>query len=150
MLKISRDSWHFRINDRFYDTPEPSNLCPYMRRLVWALFCYSLLALLAFSVVVGAVSIVLYLTDTLLGLWPTLTGPLELYVRCCGITVAFVSVIIGIATIFYSIFRGVTKLKYLWWNYLDRQDPTTESQPNVVWEFIKAKHQKVCPQLTFG
>jgi hypothetical protein len=43
-MQISKDSWHFRLvaqrSERNYYTGEkmvPSNLCPYMRRLMWAM-----------------------------------------------------------------------------------------------------------------
>ena len=161
MLKFSKGSWHRRIVEwgvgegyfyRYnyktdkYDSPKLHNLCPYMRLLVGIILSspwiglYKLLPdyckidhpdLTKIFLIIGSICSIIHIIGTLaLGLeWWTV--PLG--------TAVFIAIVMGGVGFLF----GEMALK----DHLDERPRS--HKPSLVREYMRAKHNKVCPAIEF-
>lgn len=154
-MEISRTSWHYKAIKSLNRQPR-NNLCPYMRQVVYAVACIIGigLALLATGTAILAVA----------------TYPIwQIFLRE---PVAAVFCVIGYMVLFgnlWASYRADWKFETLYhqqvpvwgpawlhydlfaWtkNILPERKPREYKPPGLIYSFLKAKHDKVCPVLEF-
>lgn len=124
-MKISKNSWHFKMHKIFNAGMEPKykSLCTYFWGTVFtALLFYVLLPLLGLGVLVlSTFPFVYFFTGDLSALAP--------------------AIIIG----GFEIFALVT----FWLDYRSKHYTRKIKEPTLVGEYIKAKKRKICPLIEF-
>ncbi len=161
MLKFSKESWHRRIVEwgigegyfyRYnyktdkYDSLRQHNLCPYMRLLVGIILSspwiglYKLLPkyctydhpdLTKIFLIIGSICSTIHIIGTLL-------FNLEWWEVPLGVTI-FIIIIMG----FVGLMFGLMALK----DHLEKKPKS--HKPSIVREYMRAKHDKVCPEIEF-
>lgn len=145
MIHININSWHYRFLEKMEFTPK-ENLCPYMRQLFYA----SMLLILMTSCALLLSSFVLFTVGSFLG-----------WFVACIVTLSFIEpreeVIIGAAiTIIPSLIWSGVNIGEFFRNYRIEAEYRKElaieegtHEPNLLWEYIVALHDKVCPRINF-
>lgn len=148
-MNIDPGSWHYRLllswnSYKVYKVP--TNLCPYIRQLAAALFIFS-------SVGLGVLSLV----GSTLAAWTALAmgwdlsedSPYHAIYMIGGSVSAVIAIVLLWAALYWSV-QGI-KFAYRKARNAVSSDtgPVEPSEPSLVVEYLKAKHDKVCPQLTF-
>jgi hypothetical protein len=161
MITLSTKSWHYRFAKFGINRHDVStNLCPYVRQIIWGLFKFvALFMALAF-----------YTTGLILAaaIWWTLGFDAMFHIGQAGmpglalwvIIPTSVTAAVAILAVCAGYFAAKEKLqqrfrdKYIaehgieaWDMYRYGEKPKKE--PNIITEWFKAKHEKICPQLTF-
>lgn len=142
MKNIKPTRWHYRLLLSWHNgraSRVPANLCPYVRALLGVLLLFSVMAFVATMMVV---SFVLLWTAVFLG-WPiTDDTPFDAF-YAIGFAVS-VGLVIGVLMLAGKFaWRGT---KHVW--HAARGTPNN-SEPSLVVEYVRAKHDKLCPSLTF-
>jgi len=131
-MNVNRDSWHYKLAHMISDYGRvPNNLCAYFWRVILGGFVFSLLLCVAGVVIVCVASI----------------GMQYLYPNLFPLAVGG-----GIAAIFalVVILTGLITARKEKESYECNEDgERIRPEPNIVWEYLKAKKQKVCPLLEF-
>jgi len=140
-MKISKDSWHYRVCNSFSWMPSTS-LCLYFWQVVWASFLNFILIPVAVLLLVSLFlfGVPLILGSVLVrGFQEIAFENLHTMFYCWGL---------GFLTMLGMIGCFVMKMLYdegmLW-----QREETVEKEPSIVVEWIKAKKRKVCPVITF-
>lgn len=148
-MKINTKSWHYKIAT-WGDEDAPRTLCPYFWKVVFKLAVAAFMVIAAFAGIFGVGEILMSLILPSLGF------------AASGIIAGIANVVVGTiawAGFFGTVFvvgYGCVKLK----NYRDNARVekrmarinaglSPDKDPNLVTEFLKAKHRKVCPFLEF-
>lgn len=157
MLTFNKNSWHHKLYCSFhsqnmhseYYTP-PSDFCAYVRNIVLILFLCTVMASVSLVVVVSLALPILYLTDTLLGLFPWTMGE--------GVQIFF-SVGVILWAVGASLF-GLYQLRVWLYNRRyakyraieDRENnPNYKApEPGLFTEWYRAFKGKVCPTMSFN
>lgn len=130
-MKISEQSWHYRLLNFCNYTPQRS-LCLYFWQVVWSV-----------------------LTTTVAVCIMTILAALFLYMMAMPV-LAFLGVVtpggyicvILWVVVLAGIFEDQIKNKYRDWQFREKKE-RKESEPNILSEWIKAKKNKVCPTIEF-
>ena len=126
-MNVSKRSWHYRFYQWASDYPVPENLCPYVRGLAWRLpLTGVLIGAAAFLMTVPVLSAVFWVIS---GVMPT---GMWLIVPAVEMSVAL---LVGI----------------VWLNSIspDVHLPKVDISDNIVYQYCKAVHDKVCPKIDF-
>lgn len=169
MLKLSQSSWHYHFATYGNDYAVKKNLCPYVRQVLLGLFKFCLLwgilALFAIGDIAGIAAIIqtgwdgfLALPDIVrdhsmwFGVWVMMSTTLTALV---SIVVAFIVIRENLDVLRrkrYNKKRAAFIAKYgedAWHNRNSNSVPDEPREPNIFWEWMKAKHDKLCPQIEF-
>lgn len=145
-MEINKNSWHFKLVNEFF-TP-PTNLCPYVRKVLASMglavfFCC--ICVLLFGIVVGVPGIFL--------------GSLVGYI-VTGVIHADI-VIFGVLQVIYLVYlhwlgmEAYGDYRDFWVSLKDKifsrkpEKPKVHKEPSIFVEYVKAKHDKICPNLEF-
>lgn len=125
---IRTESWHYRLLD-FFDAPHTSNLCTYFWTVVFFVMLTPLLVIFAVGMAVAAT----------MPLWPWFSGD---YLLPSVLLIGGAE--IGVLTVLLA---QVIKARHLVEIGRGERDVPTDS---LLGAWLTAKHQKICPRLTFG
>lgn len=143
---INKNSWHYKIASGFGSEWAPTNLCPYVRRVLLRLIGYLglLIVICAVCWLAGfpvAISLFAW-CGIALGPWSSLIP---------AVTIGAIILPIVLGSIFafaVGIVLGSTKLKNkIEDRFIERRAAGIED--NIVVAYVKAKHSKICPVLDF-
>ena len=131
-MKINENSWHYKFwaftFENYGKVPKRTNLCFYSQRIFWSAALY----LIAGSMLLVAFSIVLW-GIFYLGFWKH-TG---ISFAILGGLVAITTVSIG--AVMYKERRARREISH----------PGEKHEPNIFFQWLSAKKQKVCPLVEF-
>ena len=167
MINLSRNSWHYHFACYGNDNYIKPNLCPYVRQVLLGLFKFVLLwgflAVVAIGDIIGITAIVqtgwnnfLQIPDISrdhamwFGLWVMLSTTLTVIV---AVLVAAVATREGLDTLSrkrYAKKRAAFIAIHgedAWYNR--HNIPVEPREPNIFWEWLKAKHDNLCPRIEF-
>lgn len=168
MLTFSKESWHYRFADMVstrYDFP--SNLCPYVRRVMGGMALFSFVALLAGIFLVWNIG-GLFLAFN--GLWLSEFGGFQIINSITAILLSGAAV--NYSRERYDSWRAerrriwtmayaetmIAKYGHGWsslctdteWTTYCKGTPAKDAkQPGLIRAYFKAMHDKVCPSLSF-
>ena len=166
-MQISKDSWHYRlvatrseINYFNNERMVPTNLCPYMRRLMWAMLTTTAKwAGIALGAILGAIALAapilqlvhVYITPFLPAEW--LVAPEEsttffLFMALIGTVVYIVA---GAALLLWTGAETKERVENSDW-YRKRQNAKYNlppKQPSIFVEWYRNWHDKTCSSLEF-
>ena len=153
-MRININSWHYKLMD-VANVHQPKGLCAYPWMLLWALVKESAILLwFGFLGWVAFTGVILSLWHlfTLTGIRPEFMGPMVLPVMI----VTMLTLFIIIATVVFLPIVGYQELSQRrrvkgWVAERDARENGTyvEPEPSIIMEYIKAKHSKVCPRITY-
>lgn len=156
-MKIKATSWHYRLNTSFcknWNETVPPSLCPYVRVTLYRLTGLIALALIAAIVIwfLGTVAVgflgnaagvfevnTLYLHWYSPDIWP-LIFLLGVLVSAC-----IVGVILLAIGIVIELSETISDWKYK--RMHKRCTSPKPKQPGLVWSYLKARKQKICPMI---
>lgn len=147
-MNINPNAWYHQIF-KFYDTNPPYNLCPYVRKLIllWTFSIGSLAGLCLLLVLLGAA--VIFGIGMATGLFDAsafntlqITGLQWVYAFFAGVIscASIGGILYGSVALAYKINEKRKAKKEL----IGYKEPS-----NIVIKYISAKHNKICPSLTF-
>lgn len=148
-MKINTNSWHYKILSSRDSYAIPRNLCPYVRKVLLVCLFWAVVVSLGawffhLAVITPVYALVFY----------TITGmPISLDVEtytALGVYVGLLGVVVGLimASFLALVFSASRAYEYLHKHRrpLEAREP---KEPNIFIAYIKAAHDKVCPQLEF-
>lgn len=151
-MNINVNSWHYKLVKNTFTTSKgvPRSLCPYMRAVLYRI--------MFFGVTGTGLTLMLsnLLVDPMIGLG---IAGIWAYVASFFASIVMLTLILGGACA--VVFGGVWCVQRIqdWWSdrkydkELERErlkEQGIEPKPeNIVWAFVKAKHNKICPTLNF-
>lgn len=151
-MNINTTSWHYKLVKNTFTTSKgvPRSLCPYMRAVLYRI--------MFFGVTGTGLTLMLsnLLVDPMIGLG---IAGIWAYVASFFASIVMLAVILGGACAI--VFGGVWVYQRIqdWWEdrkydkELERERLKEQGiepkQPNIVFAFVKAKHDKFCPTLNF-
>lgn len=125
-MKISTESWHYKFLDAMLtDKPIPDSICPYVRAVVGNIL-----------MIVASVLTLIFLL-TVIGLASKLVFGFNLTDNSYLEALYFFLIGLGFATLAGFLFAGGFVLK------------NKHKQTGLVFEYIKAKKEKICPKIDF-
>lgn len=135
---IYRDRWHYKLLLQWHsNNPRriPDGFCPYVRHLIGALLLF---------IVAGAAGLVM--AGSIIFYWYALFSGWTFSEDAWWMPFAAVGFGLSCAILLVGIWFGLFNL----WHYLRRNktEPVVK-EDNIVVEYIKAKHEKICPRITF-
>lgn len=151
-MNISTNSWHYKLVKNTFTTSKgvPKSLCPYFRAVMYRVIFFSAAAV-GLTLMLGNMMLPAMIAWGATGIWA--------YVGSFFGSIIFLGAILG--TGFSIIFGGT----WLWqkveeWrddrkyakqvkDEEDRAKGIEPEQPNIVFAFVKANHEKICPTLNF-
>ena len=157
-IVISEKSWHYRLNNFFYDSRPPRQLCPYIRRLLITIFILlpilSIIVLAISGMALYPILIMLYglftLSNPFIVIWNLMTDTTGLFV-----SLMFAGVLAYSVMTFFLICKGLTKLCKLMsdnlsvnTNYIEPEEKTI-STFGLIGEWLDSVHNKICPSIEF-
>lgn len=146
---INRNSWHYKVAAMgTFDCDIPRNLCPYFWLVAFKCFMlfagFSALTLLSWAVGVDlATWLFAQVGVTLTNLGAAIPGIL---IGAIGIA-SFIGIGLSIAFGIYKLKERVKEKREE--KRQAKIEAGEEIKPSLVIEFMKAKHEKVCPRLEF-
>lgn len=160
-MNISKNSWHYKFLSR-HKKEIPKSLCPYFWSLVFNLSFWVMVGLGIFGLLLGFLHFFLEFyyyyqhtfnlsLDVILGfIW----GVIKFTLVICVMSLAFVAIcfalaiMIGIVIMPFSL--ASPWFKKTCFRLLDKlPSKPNNMNPNLLFEFLKAKKDKVCPILNF-
>ena len=141
-MKIKRDSWHYKLNCKFngeWRMEQIRSLCPYFWTTVLHLALITLFSgLVATVVTILIIPLIHYFLIEL-------TNENALDLVDVGVTCyILVAVIVSFLCMCLTVNKGVTTIK----NKIDKI-PRKKTEPNLFFEYLKAKKEKICPVIEF-
>lgn len=154
-LTFKANSWHYRLVQFLGSGDTPRSLCPYVRHLVLALVLVTLLISLGTFAGVSMVINLLYLTDTLLGLYPSSLYEPKGFIDVATVVGGVINAVIAALALFAGYCLTRNKLKerkreraHARW-VAGEGAQNVEDEPSLVAEWLKAVHGKFCPNIQF-
>lgn len=155
-MNINVNSWHYKLVKNTFTTSKgvPRSLCPYMRAVLYRVMFFG----------AAATGLTLMLSNLLVdpmiglgitGLWAYVASFFASIVVLGGILVAACAVVFGCVWAYQRISewwvdrRYDKKIERLQKEAKDRENGIEPKPENIVWAFVKAKHEKFCPSLNF-
>jgi hypothetical protein len=155
-MNINTNSWHYKLVKNTFTTSKgvPRSLCPYVRGVIYRV--------LFLGAVGTGLTLMLsnMLVDPMIGLG---IAGLWAYVASFFASIVMLAVILGAACAI--VFGGAWAVQRIqnWWfdrkydkkmerlqkEAEDRANGIEPKPENIVWAFVKAKHDKICPTLNF-
>lgn len=135
-MKVSRDSWHYKLVSALVNDWPKRDLCGYMRQVCLALFVSALTLIPCVLIVVSLIA----------PIWLVETGASEVS-QGCGLLIAMGVILWGA-----MLCVGVTQLLKWCLDKLSghlRSKPKEVKRPSIATEWLKAKKQKICPIIEF-
>lgn len=155
-MNISKSVWHYKIIKKFLPSnkPVPTNLCPYVRALVWRLMVIvgiaGVVTFLCYSVGLGGAAILqkelgwYLLNQTVPSYWylyPIIViAGLLLITSIIALCIFLVALIFFILTTSEKCWKNRGKVSIF---------NTIKMSDNLAIKYIQAKHSKICPRITF-
>ena len=151
-MNINVNSWHYKLVKNTFTSSKgvPRSLCPYMRAVLYRV--------MFFGVAASALTLMLsnLLVEPMVGLG---IAGLWAYVASFFASIVMLTLILGAAC--GILFGGVWCVQRIqeWWydkkierlqkEVEDRANGIEPKPENIVWAFVKAKHDQICPTLNF-
>lgn len=135
-MKISTQSWHYRLIN-LLDWSPPASLCAYFWVVVAALLLVPMYA-------IGALLAAVFLSAPLWWTFADGAGP-----------IAFIGAVADVALLTVLLFHLVTERRWrerharIVSGEIDPYTRKPERKPSLLREWLRAKHEKVCPMLEF-
>ena len=151
IMRISTKSWHYRLLD-FYDFDIPNNLCPYFWKVVGTLLATPIIiiAMLVASLFDRPKAEQDYNPEKKrrVGIWlyvftVTWTAGFGVYDIITQQWI-FAGIMFGILA--WMILRPILKFHF---HYERKPKEKKPKEPNIAWEYLKAKKHRYCPVITF-
>ena len=135
-MKISRNSWHYRLVQIYGPSYIPGNLCPYVRNLFYTLLAISLGVVLCAGLVIAVLELIgTLICRAIFGVWFSfLFSNLEVFGVTC-LAMGGVALLIGCT-------EGPS-----WISKKIRH--ADGDMMTLVRGYYHAKHDKICPELEF-
>jgi hypothetical protein len=150
-MNINPKAWYHQIY-KFFDSTPPENLCPYVRRTsaLWA-FALSAFAALCFMFMLVGFGLIQFIC-TYFGLDPLVLSDFSKMAWWMWPT-ALAGGVAVVAALFAALI-GATKLQtlykaYRWKKGIRSLTDVIEESDNIAVKYMVAKHNKICPRLTF-
>lgn len=141
-MNISKKSWHYKLVRSTLYGKTSHSLCIYFWQVIISMIVVAGLAAVLLCVGVGVLAVIVALLAAIAS--PILVWafhitwiPKELVGAGCGLWGLGLGFAIGMAFVWFMKKKVQPKLKAM------------DEQPNLLVEYLKAKKQKVCPQITF-
>ena len=135
-MRINKNSWHYRLI-QFADKIPSKNLCMYFWQVIGCSFMF-----LIMSIVIAAA-----LTLIPLSMFGPIFMALSSAIEVFGIILWMIT---GFISLGFAKDWVLTNPKHwLSRNIWKRKEHVKDKEPNIVFEYIKAKKRKVCPPLEF-
>ncbi len=154
-MNINKTSWHYAIASKgpHEHSSVPANLCPYMRRVVVTLAIYILLLVCATGTVPTAYMLFTYgpasewpeISSLLFSLW-TMGGFLGLIILA---VVALLGCAFAIDHFIVTPYKEAKRERARVALESGQLSELREPEPSIISAWLKAKHDKICPQLEF-
>jgi len=154
-MRIDTNSWHYRLNHRFYDSNVPQRLCPYFWATVlsvsvlsWMYLIFQLIERQNFSLPTFNFGMFKFLERHSKAVVYTLYGGLiagGLFQVLNGLPGGIVMTMVGGVGAFFYKFGN----KILPAGHYNPPKLVMKKQPSIVTEYLKANHSRVCPHLEF-
>lgn len=150
---MSTKSWHYRMNWEFRRPTPPGNLCPYVRFTLTTLMFLSIVVGVGFSEGFATGQFIQRLATTGMAstTWMALQIP-GFFGFCFMIVGVGVLIVIGLSKLVGSTIVDPLK-DSVCLKIDDIKDSIHEAysnrEPSLIVEWYKAKHDQLCPQLTF-
>lgn len=149
-MKISRNSWHYRLQTRFFHTI-PTNLCQYVWRLLWSVLWSLVFGLGVIIIGLFAIGILICVVWSWIlafqgqFMWNTSTEHSMYSVVGLGFMVT-----ISIVVTFFICLLGKIYGKLLaLYPKQKKKIKKTKSRPNIFYAWLKAKKEKICPLIEY-
>lgn len=165
MLTLSKSSWHYRFARFMNDYRVSENLCPYVRQVIYGMMKFSVLWLLFSLQIVGTIMVAA-------SIWTLGVSAFVASLNTGGLLPAYYSLVILMLlfAIIFGSFAAITTWRtavadkfrndfidkhgiHAWLKYEDDKNnkkcDKPSKEPNIFIEWLRAKHNKICPQLTF-
>ena len=142
MLTINKNSWHYKLWDLFQHDYRPKNLCQYVRQCVGSFaFGIVILIIALWIMYIGVYPITYFFeADNSYGVF-MMGMILDGYLL--GMTIRFYT---DTGSIPKSLFnKPISDVLH---QYLPEGE-VKEKKPNIVWEYLKALHEKTCPMIEY-
>lgn len=156
-MNINTNSWHYKLVKNTFHSPGksvPTSLCPYFRAVVYRLGFFGAI-ITGLTIMLSNMILEPMIGWGIAGIWA--------YVASFFASIVILGTILaGACTI---VFGGVWAWQKIenWWDDRkydkalererkeaeDRENGIEPKAPNIVFAFVKAKHEKICPTLTF-
>lgn len=154
-MNINVNSWHYRfIRSSFNGNSMPAtNLCPYVRQLVWACIKAFLVTFVILFISSLAGFWASYLINTFFGLQLSQVAFFALAIIPGALTVALIvgtSALIGFGLYKVTEYFENRKSDKMYAIMQAKQDGTwVEPEVGLIRAYLTAKHDKICPKLDF-
>lgn len=145
IMKINKDSWHYRFLNKCLAGPPPTSLCAYVRSLVFYMFLWSGISVIAAYLLLAPVA---FLLTLFIEYFRDIPREIDGKGTFWGVLVAVGLVELGIVVlvgIYFALYKSSEALQKKFWKNSSKKD----KQPNIFWGYMKAVHKKVCPMLEF-
>ena len=137
-MNISKNSWHYRLLGKFDLFGVPSSLCPYFWAVVASLF-------IVVTAGVSVITLVISFASAPLALFYSMDEIVEISKLLAGVvSLGFVEWVF--VCFMFFIWGTVVGIKYI---KRKIQNQSVDKEPNILVEYVKAKHKKFCPKITF-
>ena len=154
-MKISRSSWHYIVIDKCpVDLFHPTSLCPYFWMVVLAICIWIGAGVLACCVAAILAGMAFVVVVTLF--YPFMDEVNRLLAYLSGVLYLGICIwlwkydqkygLIDDDKCGAQILNAPIRLDFLPEVEIKKKKP---KEPNILWEFIKAKHEKICPHIDF-
>lgn len=155
-MNINVNSWHYKLVKNTFTSSKgvPRSLCPYVRAVIYRVLFLSAVGT-GLTIMLSNMLLEPMIAWGATGVWA--------YVASFFGSILFLAVILAGACA--VVFGGVWAWQRIseWWSdrkydkkvererqaEIDRANGIEPKQPNIVWAFVKAKHDKFCPTLNF-
>lgn len=159
-IEFKKTSWHYRLLTECFEPLRepahkiPENLCPYCYFLFWHLIkmisLYFIIAVFILGFIIAPIDI--YLFNIGLGHYIPNEGISDFcdLVIVCGVAL-WVVLFFTLILVFYCCFLDpyLTKLSKRQRDNWSNRPFKKDAEPSVIREWIKAKHEKICPKIDF-
>lgn len=154
-LTFRQNSWHYKVVE-FFSPGVPKSLCPYVRWLAVGVVLIAVIGSLVTFAAAGVVLNVLYLTDTLLGLYPSSLYEPKGWLEVATVIGGAINTIVAALTLYagYNITRYKLKERKreranAAWLAGGGAQALPEPEPSLLVEWFKSVHDKFCPNIAF-
>lgn len=150
-MEISKNSQTYKFVEKWWDSAVPMNLCPFVRRVMYTYVIFTVLA---------------FLCGLTFGLAPIMTGaafyqylfndiPMSSH-GPFGMWYFFMAIEACIMAVFAYFYiteetKVGEKVKEVTEEYFEPIIKATKTikEKSIIWQWFKAKHEKICPKLEF-
>lgn len=143
-MKIDRNSWHYKLIDAIFKNGPSKSLCWYFWQIPISLVAWTFI--LSVMAMILSCGIAILTVPIWTNFWPLADMGLVIIFGGCSVLLWHNVIFQPLKSALYDAPWNKTLFT---WPPEAKEKPVKDYKPNLIWEFIKAKKQKVCPTLEF-